>query len=243
MKQEEIYKDIYADKLTKLVFRYRWIYEKFLFGFKNKKILELGCPGSGGIIQFLKNDNEVYGADISESSVKILKSKGFKSFLINLNEGTIPFKDKYFDDIIFIGTIEHLYNPQHGMEEVKRVLKTNGTLLISIPNPATGHYQIYPKLYTHKQFKIYLAKNGFKVRRFKKYGICFPFYNWFVKSSKVKGKVDTYVDNWVIGALVYLLSYIPRPKSFGWSWIYECTNLDKKNDSEEYMKDFTTLYK
>lgn len=243
MKQEELYKDIYADKLTKLIFRYRWIYEKFLFGVKNKKILELGCPASGGIIQFLKSDNEVYGADISESSVEILKTKGIKSFLINLNEGTIPFKDKYFDTIIFIGTIEHLYNPQHGMEEVKRVLKTNGTLLISIPNPSTGHYQIYPKLYTHKQFKIFLNKNGFKVKKFKKYGICFPFYNFFVKSSKVKTKVDTYVDNWFIGALVYLLSYLPRPKAFGWSWIYECVNLDKKSDSEEYMKDFTTLYK
>ena len=161
MKQEELYKDIYADKLTKLVFRYRWIYEKFLFGIKNKKILELGCPASGGIIQFLKENNEVYGADISESSVKILKKKGINSFLINLNEGKIPFEDKYFDIIIFIGTIEHLYNPQHCMEEIKRVLKFNGTLLVSIPNPTTGHYQIYPKLYTHKQFKTLFIKKWF----------------------------------------------------------------------------------
>ena len=243
MKQEELYKDIYGDRLTKMILRYRWIYEHFLFGVKNKKILELGCPSTGGIIQFLKNDNEVYGADISKSAVEILKKRGIKSFLVNLNEGKIPFKNKYFDVIVFIGTIEHLYNPQHGMEEVKRVLKTNGTLLISIPNPLTGHYQIYPKLYTDKQFRIFLSKNGFKVKRFKKYGICFPFYNFFVKKSSVKNKVDRYVDNWFLGALVYLLSYIPRPKIFGWSWVYECINLDTKNQNYEYVKDFSKLYR
>lgn len=243
MKQEELYKDIYGDKLTKMILRYRWIYENFLFGLKNKKILELGCPANGGIIQFLSADNEVYGADISQSSIKLLKKKGINSFLINLNDDKIPFKDKYFDIVLLIGTIEHLYNPQHGMEEIKRVLKTNGILLISIPNPSTGHYQIYPKMYTHKHFKIYLSKNGFKVKKFKKYGICFPFYNIFVKSHIIKNKVDNFVDNWFLGALVYLLSYVPRPKSFGWSWIYECINLDTKKESDEYIKDFFKLYK
>jgi SAM-dependent methyltransferase len=45
------------------------------------------------------------------------------------------FREKSFDTIIAGETIEHLENPSQFLREAKKVLKDNGLLLISTPNP------------------------------------------------------------------------------------------------------------
>lgn len=51
----------------------------------------------------------------------------------NLSYDSLPFEDNYFDFIVSIQVIEHVENPWHFMQEVKRVLKSNSNLLISFP--------------------------------------------------------------------------------------------------------------
>jgi ubiquinone/menaquinone biosynthesis C-methylase UbiE len=51
-----------------------------------------------------------------------------------LNEAVLPFEDETFD-LVYVGeVIEHLYDPDHVFEEVRRVLTKQGHFILSTPN-------------------------------------------------------------------------------------------------------------
>lgn len=237
MESKELYKNTYKKEFSKTEIRFKWIYENIFINFKGKKILEIGC-GSGGIIQYLKDNNFVVGIDASKSGIQRLLKKGIKGLVIDLDKEKIPYEDNFFDMIIFIGTIEHLKNPQNCIDEIKRVLNIQGKLIVSIPNPKTGHYYIYPGLFEYYYFKEYLKQNGFNVYKFYKYGIRPPFYHILMKNKLVNKRVNKQTDNIKLGWLVYkLTNLLPIPKLFSWSWIFEAKLESKRDKCEEYVKE------
>jgi len=243
-KENILMENIYTKKVTKNIYRYQWIYENFLKNTENKKILEIGM-GVGGLSQFLKEKNEVIGSEISDSAIKLNKEIGIKTIKIDLDNQSFPYNDKYFDVTIFIGTIEHLNNPQNTINEIKRLIKDNGKILISIPNPLTGHYQIYPGLYTYKYFVEYLKVNNFKIKAFKMYGIRPPFYTALKKMSMFRNNlVENQTENFKLGRFVYTLSNVLRfrPRRFGWSWIFEVKYLGNNKSYEKSVEEFSKNY-
>jgi len=200
--------------------------------------------GVGGVIQFLKDNNEVIGSEISQSAIDINKKKEIKTIEIDLDNGRFPFKDKSFDIIIFIGTIEHLNNPQNAINEIKRLISKNGRIIISIPNPLTGHYQIYPGLYNYKNFRRYLKINNFKIIKFLNYGLRPPLYQLLIKNKGIKKKVNNQTKNFKLGELVFRLSnaFKKKPKRFGWSWIFEIKWGGENRAYENFIEEFSSIY-
>ncbi len=99
----------------------------------NKMILDLGC-GPGGLFPFLlKKSSKVTGVD---SSVKMIEEAGLSfrkekrvevihSFLENL-----PMSSNFSDAVVASMVLHHVSNPKYVMEEVWRVLKTDGVFCI-----------------------------------------------------------------------------------------------------------------
>jgi len=53
---------------------------------------------------------------------------------IQADAHVLPFKDNVFHTVFMFEVLEHLESPIKTIKEVKRVLKNNGELIISIPN-------------------------------------------------------------------------------------------------------------
>lgn len=51
----------------------------------------------------------------------------------NLDE-KLPYRDDSFDFVVCVEGLEHIENPANAVREFKRVLKTNGKLIVSVPN-------------------------------------------------------------------------------------------------------------
>lgn len=101
---------------------------------KNKKVLDVGC-GTGYLGEELETRGaEVTGIDISKVALK--KAHEVLSFtkVVDLNEDKIPFKDKTFDLIVVSEVIEHLFKPVIILEELRRILRDKGQLIITTPN-------------------------------------------------------------------------------------------------------------
>ena len=98
-------------------------------------ICEIGCMFA--IIRNLvqRTDVEYTGVDINEKAIKSIPGYCEDDYIIhNANEG-LPFSDGTKDYIVALEVMEHLENPSYFLEEVKRVLKPEGKLIISVPNP------------------------------------------------------------------------------------------------------------
>jgi ubiquinone/menaquinone biosynthesis C-methylase UbiE len=101
-----------------------------------KRILDIGC-GDGSFIIKLKKRCETFGVDISQSAVKMAREAGINAYEADVSSQELPFQDEYFDIIYMGDVIEHLTNPDFAINEVHRVLKPNGFLVLSTPNLAS----------------------------------------------------------------------------------------------------------
>ena len=104
-------------------------------GIKNR-ILDIGCGDGSFIIKFKKHC-ETFGVDISQNAINMAKEAGINAYQADVSSERLPFQDEYFDIIYMGDVIEHLTNPDFAINEVARVIKTNGFLVLSTPNLAS----------------------------------------------------------------------------------------------------------
>ena len=113
--------------------------------YKFNRILDVGC-GDGNFSVLLKQAcgaNEVCGIEVSEKGVESARRNGVKAFQADMDEEDFPFEDEYFDAVFAGEIIEHLFDPDHFLDEVYRVLrKEAGILILSTPNLASIHNRI-----------------------------------------------------------------------------------------------------
>lgn len=103
---------------------------------KVNNLLDIGC-GEGSVTLYLKNSlnaNAACGIDIAEAYIESARKKGITAFQCDLNEEDLPFPDNSFDAIFVGEIIEHLVDPDHLLDEVRRVLADGGVMVLTATN-------------------------------------------------------------------------------------------------------------
>ena len=99
-----------------------------------KRLLDIGC-GDGSLATLVKDKyDEVYGVDFSESAVSLAKKKGVIVSNIDLNHDALPYENNFFDTVACLDVLEHVIDPLRLLKESFRVLKPEGTIILSTPN-------------------------------------------------------------------------------------------------------------
>jgi 2-polyprenyl-3-methyl-5-hydroxy-6-metoxy-1,4-benzoquinol methylase len=102
----------------------------------NKKVLDVGCyDGTCGEL-LIKNKNEVYGIEACPEAAELAKIKGLYVKIGDIESG-LDFENNFFDVVMAGEIIEHIVDTDFFIDEIKRVLKTNGFLVLSTPNAAS----------------------------------------------------------------------------------------------------------
>ncbi len=95
------------------------------------KVLDLGC-GDGDYAKRLKDLGfDVIAGDIDLARFRYKNEIEFKHCDITKE---MPFSANHFDYVLLMEVVEHLRNPYVVMPEINRIIKTNGSLVISTPN-------------------------------------------------------------------------------------------------------------
>ncbi len=104
--------------------------------------IEIGV-GSG---RFARELGIKYGVDISKNMLKISKSRGINVILSDAHY--LPFKNEVFSNVFLIFTLCFLKEPRKALDEVHRILKNKGKLIICfVPrDSALGRLYIKKKI-------------------------------------------------------------------------------------------------
>ena len=108
-------------------------------------ILEIGCACGGTLLEISNRNNtaNLYGIEINKNAANIAKMFANVSSA-DIENGDLPYERLFFDYVIFGDVLEHLYNPQKVLENIKPYLKEDGKIIASIPN--IQHWTIIEEL-------------------------------------------------------------------------------------------------
>lgn len=133
---------------------------KIFEGLNGDRLLDMGC-GDGGMMALLRDAmgaKEVHGVDIAAEAVAAAKRRGFEAWQLDIDDVALPFSDAYFDAVYCGEVIEHVYDPDHLLDEIYRVLKPAGTCVITTPNLA-GYANRVALLLGYQPFSTAVSPN------------------------------------------------------------------------------------
>jgi len=120
---------------------------KFASIFDNTKILDVGCK-DGYLLKLIRSRNKsckCYGIDINLELFETIE----KCDVREADVTNLPFENNYFDVIFVLDILEHVKEIDKAIEEIKRVLKTNGHVILSGPTE-TWFYKLCRLFYRRK---------------------------------------------------------------------------------------------
>jgi SAM-dependent methyltransferase len=134
-------------------------------------VLDLGC-GPGVFTRYLcERATQVWAADIDEASLRRVKARhrGMENlgFVVTGAE-RLPFADGCLNTILFLEVLEHLPDDAAALLELRRVLRADGKLVLSVPVPPGEVNEDEPwghkrEGYEWKEIASLLERNSFRV--------------------------------------------------------------------------------
>lgn len=184
----------------------RWWHER-----KNDTLLEAIPPesesvfdvgfGSGTLFEGLA-DREIqkYGLDLGRDFIKHVHSEhGDNVTILQSDALHIPLRDNVMASVVCSEVLEHVPDPSKAIEEMYRILKPQGTLLVTTPNISlrwtlieaiwtrirTDIIETEHVAFTRRRLKFYLVRSGFTIHEDKVF--MFGCLN-FVEAKKYQRK-------------------------------------------------------
>ena len=107
--------------------------------FRGDRLLDVGCGNGAQTVQLLDRFRQVVGLDVVREHLETFHRAlaGFDGTNCStvLYDGTrMPFHDGEFDAVLSIETLEHVRSEQQLLSEIRRVLRPEGMLVLSVPN-------------------------------------------------------------------------------------------------------------
>ena len=114
-----------------------WALEYFGFDhYSGKKVLEIGVGQGTDLMQFAKAGADCYGVDITDNHLELTRKnfylRGKQVDLSKTDATQLPFPANYFDCVYSFGVLHHIPEIEKVLDEVHRVLKPGGQLMIAL---------------------------------------------------------------------------------------------------------------
>ncbi len=124
------------------------------WGFLDGLLLDLGCGQSPYHKKTLKHVNEQIGLDLhKDNGVDVVA-----------DAHNLPFKSETFDSVFCSQVIEHVEYPEHVVDEIGRIIKVGGKLILSAPFMFPKHSDPFDyHRFTDIKLERMLKKAGFDV--------------------------------------------------------------------------------
>ena len=176
------------------------------------KVLDIGCGEGKYLLRKCKNGVKCFGIDINGKALDRLREKNPEISIYHGNLWDAGYENNFFDFINLSDVMEHVFDFEALIIELKRILKPEGTIRIKVPNSESltskvfgkywAGYDIPRHLYTFSKnnLKNFLSKMDMKIQRVRTMENSFYFMISFIylinDKLKKKNKVSSMDKVW-----------------------------------------------
>lgn len=113
--------------------------------FKGKRVLDVGSGNGYVLSKYAAEGAETYGIDITSAGIDLCSKRfeylGLKGDFRVADAQELPFNDNTFDCVCSMGVLHHVPNTQKAVDEIFRVLKPGGRLIVMFYHRNSAKYQ------------------------------------------------------------------------------------------------------
>ncbi len=110
-------------------------------------ILDVGCGTANFSLKLTQRGARVTGIDISEKMLEIARKRALQKKMDiefkRMDSQNLEFPDSFFDGVLSMATIEFIAEPQQMIEEMFRVCKKGGFILVGTINRLSEWGELY----------------------------------------------------------------------------------------------------
>lgn len=112
--------------------------------YKGKNLLEIGCGLGTDLLQFARAGAHVTGVDLTPASIDLARKRfslyGVPATFQVADAESLPFPDASFDVVYSFGVLHHTPDTQKAINEVFRVLKPGGEMILMLYHKHSWHF-------------------------------------------------------------------------------------------------------
>jgi SAM-dependent methyltransferase len=142
-----------------------------------RRLLDVGCWDGSATVRYAGLLRaEPLGVEIFAGPAQAARGRGVEVACLDLEREAFPWPDASVDMVIANQVLEHLKNVWHAMSEMARVLRPDGTLIVSVPNLASLHNRVllalgrqpttlrtagpHVRAFAFREFRDFVAQGG-----------------------------------------------------------------------------------
>jgi ubiquinone/menaquinone biosynthesis C-methylase UbiE len=114
--------------------------------FKGKKVLDVGSGNGYVLSKYAAEGAEVFGIDITQAGIDLCRKRfdhlNLKGNFQVADAQALPFPDNTFDCVCSMGVLHHVPDTQKAIEEIYRVIKPGGRLIVMFYHRNSAKYQL-----------------------------------------------------------------------------------------------------
>jgi len=129
-----------------------------------RRVLDVGCAWGYDAARLLDKSEEVYGIDVNAKNILRAKELFPTLHLQQCGAENLPYQDFFFDGVILSEVLEHVIDENKTLNEIYRVLKPGGLLVLEVPHRGLfafldpANQKFYVKKYFPRAFKLFVAR-------------------------------------------------------------------------------------
>ncbi len=103
---------------------------------KGKNVLDIGCGNGYVLSRYAQYGANVSGVDLTEKAIELSKRRfelvGLVGNFQKIDGVNLPFPDSHFDIVCSMGVLHHISDPRPTVDEIYRVLKPGGKMIVML---------------------------------------------------------------------------------------------------------------
>ncbi|MEW6170178.1 MAG: methyltransferase domain-containing protein [Candidatus Omnitrophota bacterium] len=176
-------------------------------------LLDIGCAYSFMLNLLGKKSKKQFGLDFDLEKINEAKYRFSHICYVGGSGQELPYKDNSFDIITFFEVLEHVDNEKFFLEEIYRVLKPSGIIMLSVPNKGIAEFididnvVFTPILWFFKKLGLFKDINNYYLRYHRHYSL-YDLKNMFKDNFRIEKVYYGGLFLNQIGFLIYKTIYV-----------------------------------
>lgn len=145
----------------------RWTRALAALPFRHGRVLDLGCAFGFATRRAARRGYETVGVDASAAYIARARSADKRATYLQSDAASVPLATASFDGLLCLDVLEHVPDERGTLDEIARLLRPGGTLVLSVPHrgalwklDSLNLYARFVRLTRHGRFPPEIAATG-----------------------------------------------------------------------------------